>query len=290
MENKGNLQVLKLDVKPYTLDELFKNEPFRKFAPYFLDEPRTILEVEGLSSISRQTISTIIDRSFKQESGKYRYVEWSYSKKGKPFKIKVELISAYLSEKLGLTEEEVKTLNEFITYDPIQKAIVKGNIILDMALMKTLAFTMVVAIKNQIEIDDPKYDERTKYFKTALEKAYKNAPKPLMQDIKKLIHKGGNIPLLFGLDNVKNEAIEPWLKEYIKNNRKLLESILLKMRSSTFPIINSLSDLYDNALLRFGGVLYVKRQLEIGNKDWIEQYTKFRAELKNKKKKRNVSK
>lgn len=290
MGSRNSLQVLKMDVKPYTLNELFKNEPFRKFAPFFLDEPRTILEVENLSGISRQTISAIIDRSFKQENGKYRYVEWSYSKKGKPFKIKVELISAYLSEKLDLTEEEVKALNEFITHDPIQKAIVKGNILLDMALMKALAFTMVVAIRNQIELDDPKYDERTKYFKTALEKAYKKAPSPLMQDIKKLVPKGGNIPLPFGLDNVKNEAIESWLKEYTKNNRKQLENILVKMRSSTLPIVNSLSDLYDNALLRFGGVLYVKRQLEIGNKDWIEQYTKFRADLKSKKKKRSVRK
>ena len=49
IENKTALLVLKVDVKLYTLDELFKNEPFRKFAPYFLDEPRTILEVERLS-------------------------------------------------------------------------------------------------------------------------------------------------------------------------------------------------------------------------------------------------
>ena len=282
--------MLKVGVKSYTLDELFKNEPFRKFAPYFLDEPRTILEVENLSGISRQTISTIIDRSFKQENGKYKHVEWSYSKKGKPFRIKVDLLSAYLSEKLGLTEDEVRTLNELITQDAIHKAITTGNIILDMALMKGLAFTMVVAIRNQIGIEDPKYDERTKYFKEALETAYKKAPKPLMQDIKKIVPKGGNIPLPFGLDSVKNEAIEPWLKVYTQNNRKQLEGILKKMRSSTFPILNSLSDLYDNILVRFGGVLYIKRRLEFGNQDWIEQYTKFRAELKNKKKKRSVSK
>ena len=150
--------------------------------------------------------------------------------------------------------------------------------------------TRRIGTLNYLEIEDPKYDERTKYFKEALETAYKKAPKPLMQDIKKIVPKGGNIPLPFGLDSVKNNAIEPWLKEYTQKNRKQLESILLKMRSSTFPILISLSDLYDNALLKFGGVLYVKRQLEIGNKDWIEQYTKFRAELKNKKKKRNVSK
>ena len=275
-----------MEVKPYTLDELFKNEPFRKFAPYFLDEPRTILEVENLSGISRQTISTIVDRSFKQENGKYKHVEWSYSKKGKPFRIKVDLLSAYLSEKLGLTEDEVKTLNELMTQESIHKAITNGNIILDMSLMKALAFTMVVAIRNQIEIEDPRYDERTKYFKEALETAYKKAPKSLMQDIKKIVPKDGNIPLPFGLDSVKNEAIEPWIKEYTQNNRKQLESILKKMRTSTFLMLNSLSDLYDNFLVRFGGVLYIKRRLEIGNKDWIEQYTKIRTELKNKKKRK----
>jgi hypothetical protein len=279
-----------MDVKPYTLEELFKNESFRKFAPYFLDEPRTILEVENLSGISRQTISGIIDRSFKQENGKYQYIEWSYSKKGKPFKIKVELLSAYLSEKLSLTEEEVKTLDALITYEPIQKAIVRGNIILDMALMKALAFTMAIAIQNQIEIEDPKYYERTKYFRTALDVALKKAPKSLMKDIRKVVPKGGNIPLPFGLDSLKNEASEPWLKEYIKNNRKSLESILVKMRSSTFHLVIPLSELYDNSVLRLGGVLYIKRQLEIGNKDWIEQYSKFRAELKSKKKKRGEAK
>ena len=262
---------------------MFKNESFRKFAPYFLDKPRTILEVSKLSKISRRTISEILE-SFKKD-GEYdsKYIGWYGGSEG--LKIKTKLLSDYLSQTFGLSQGETEALDKLIAQDSIHKAIANNNFILDMAIMKALVFAMVVAVRNQIEMDDPKYDERTKYFKEAFETAYKKAPSSLVQDIKKLVPKGG-IPLPFGLDNAKNEAIEPWLKEYTKENRKQLESILLKMRSSTFPILISLSDLYDNALLRFGGVLHVKRQLEIGNKDWIEQHMRFRTALKTKKRKK----
>lgn len=262
---------------------MFKNESFRKFAPYFLDKPRTILEVSKLSKISRRTISEILE-SFKKE-GEYdsKYIGWYGGSEG--LKIKTKLLSDYLSRIFGLSQEETETLDKLIAQDSIHRAITTDNVILDMAIMKVLLFALIVAIRNQIEIDDPRYDERTKYFKEALEMAYKKAPPSLVQDIKKLVPKGG-IPLPFGLDNAKNEAIEPWLKEYTKENRKHLESILIKMRSSTFPILNSLSDLYDNLIARFGGVLYIKRSLEIGTQDWIEQHMRFREALKTKKRKK----
>ena len=265
---------------------MFKNESFRKFAPYFLDKPRTTLEVSRLSKISRRTIAEILE-SFKKD-GEYdsKYVGWYGGSEG--LKIKIRLLSDYLSHILGLSQWETDALDKLLAQDSIQKAIVSNNFILDMAIMKALVFTMVATVRNQIEIDDPKYDERTKYFKDALEKAYKSAPPSLMQDIKKLVPKGG-IPLPFGLDSVKNDAVEQWLKEYAKGNKKQLEGILVKMRSSTFPILNSPSDLYDNLIARVGGVLYIKRSLEIGNQDWVEQHMRFRTALKTKKRRKQES-
>jgi hypothetical protein len=261
---------------------LFKNESFKKFAPYFLDQPRTIIKAEELSGVSRRTISEILESFTKNGEYDSNYVGWYGGSKG--LKIKTKLFSDYFSKILNLSQEESKTVEELITQESIQKIIISKNVTLDMLIMKTFLLTMVLAVRNQMELDDPMHEERTKYFKQALLNAYKNAPPRLMKDIKTLLPKGSSIPVPFGLDSVKNEEIEPWLKTYMKNNQKTLQSILSKMRNSNFPIITSLSDMYDNFLQRIGGVLLIKRQFEVGNADWIQQHMAFRESLKPKRK------
>ena len=262
---------------------MFRNASFRKFAQYFLDQPRTIVKVEELSGVSRRTISEILE-SFKKD-GEYdnKHIGWYGGSKG--LKIKSRLLSDFTSQILKLNQEESAVLDELMTQDSIQRVITNGNVTLDMALMKTLVLTMVVAVRNQVEIDDPQHKERSEYFRDALNTAYKKAPERLMKDIKKILPKDGNIPLPFGLGSAKDEDVELWLKDYMQKHRKILESILLKMRSSTFPILTSLSDLYDTIVMRFGGVLFIKRQSELGNPDWIQQHMKFVEEIKRKNKK-----
>lgn len=282
-KTRKNIEGVTISRKGYTIEELFRNASFRKFAQYFLDQPRTIVKAEELSGVSRRTISEILE-SFKKD-GEYdnKYIGWYGGSKG--LKIKSRLLSDFASQILKLNPEESAVLDELITQDSIQRAVTNGNVTLDMALMKTLALTMAVAVINQVEIDDPLHKERTKYFRDALNTAYKKAPKRLMRDIKKILPKDGNIPLPFGLGSAKDEDVEPWLKDYMQRHRKTLEGTLIKMRSSTFPILTSLSDLYDTVVMRVGGVLFIKRQSELGSPDWIQQHMKFREEIKRKKKK-----
>lgn len=267
--------------KRYTLDKLFKNESFRRFAPYFLDQPKTFMDVEKETGISRRTISEMLESLRKDGEYNSRYVGWYGGSKG--LKLKPEILSDFIAPKLNLEKWEVDALDELFSQEAIRKALVSGNHWLDMAVMKALMLTMVIAVKNQIEIDDPKYAERQKYFKKALDRAYKDAPKGLLTDIKKLVPKGG-IPLKLGLENLKDKKVEPWLRDYIKKNTKALESILIKMRRSNFALVIPPSEMYDMLLIRFGGILYIKRQFEVGNPDWIQQHMDFRASLKPKKK------
>jgi hypothetical protein len=264
----------------YTMDELFKNDSFRRFAPYFLEQPQTIIKVEELSGISRRTISEILE-SF-QKDGEYdsKYIGWYGGSKG--LKIKIKWLSDYMALKFGLSQDESEVLDELFTQSAIQKTIISENFILDMALMKALMLAMVVAVKNQMELDDPKYEERQKYFKKVLEKAYKKAPKGLFDDIEKLVPKEG-MPMKLGLANLKDKNLEPWFNDYIKKNRKPLGSILVKMRYSNFPLVISLNEMYDILLIRFGGIPYIKRQSEVGSPEWIQRQMDFRSSLKKKK-------
>lgn len=280
MENTTGVTISR---KSYTLDKLFKNESFRKFAPYFLGQPKTIIKVEEESGISRRTISEMLE-SF-QKDGEYnsRYIGWYGGSRG--LKIKTEILSDFIATKFNLDKWEVDALDELFSQEAIKKAIISENQWLDMAVMKALAITMIVAVKNQIQIDDPKYEERQVYFKKALDKAYENAPRGLLTDIKKLVPKG-SIPLKLGLENFKDKNVEPWLKEYTIKNKNALASILVKMRRSNFHLVISPSDMYDMLLIRFGGILYIKRQFEVGNPEWVQQHMGFRASLKPKRKKK----
>lgn len=129
-----------------TLEELFKNESFQSFGPHFLDEPRTMVKVEELSGVSRQTIDSIKEKYLKIGGRSYRYIEWDYSKKGKPFQLKLEILCDYLSKRLNLDNDEKESLLDVITDKGIKNIIIKNNQRMNIAISKIVLTMLMIDI------------------------------------------------------------------------------------------------------------------------------------------------
>lgn len=130
-----------MGMKIKTLEWFFENESFKKFAPFFLDGFITVLEVETLTKIARQTIS-------RQLEGIGDYVElqtpkWSERVKGRPLKINASIIADYFALKSKLDEHEKGLLRKIVADADINRIITKHNINLDGAIRK-LIFTLLL--------------------------------------------------------------------------------------------------------------------------------------------------
>jgi hypothetical protein len=279
--------MLKAEQKSYTIEELFKNDAFRRFAPFFLDQPRTVLEVEELSGITRQTISNILERGFMVEGGYYdhNYIESPLSKRGKPIRLKPEILTSYLTKEFSFTQDETNTLNELIHNQSIFLTITKDNLTLDMALMKFIMLILYITTYNRISIEDPKYHERTAYLIENLKKAFEKAPPSYTRDLKKAVKNYGNQNLAFGFSYLDKDDLTLWQKEFAKKHTKELEGILSKILNSTFPLVITIKDIHDMMLRIIGGVLLIKSKAGVGTKEWIEFHNRFREDIKNKHKK-----
>ena len=285
--DKKCLNMLTKEKKSYTIKELFRNETFRKFAPFFLEQPRTVLEVEQLSGITRQTISTILERGFINEDGYYNhnYIDSLLSKRGKPIRLKPEILTAYLSKEFFFSKEETDTLNELINNQNIFLTITKENPFLDTALMKFIVLILYMTTYNRISIEDPKYHERTAYLLQNLKKALEKAPPSYTKDLKKAIKEYGNQDLTLGLSNLSKNDISAWQKEFIKKHTRELNSIHSKILNSTFPLIITIKDIHDMMLRVIGGVLLIKSRAGVGKKEWLDFHNRFREDMKKKHKK-----
>jgi hypothetical protein len=130
-----------MSMETKTLEWFFENSAFKEFSPFFLDGFITVLEVEKLTKIARQTISRQLD-------GIGDYVElptpkWSEKVKGRPLKINARIIADYFALKSGLDEHEKDLLCEIVNDVDINRIITKHNINLDSAIRK-LIFTLLL--------------------------------------------------------------------------------------------------------------------------------------------------
>jgi hypothetical protein len=238
--------------KLYTVKELLSNDSFRRFVPYFLDKPSTIFEVAKQTRISRATITTIRNRLDK------RYIEWHPFATGKPFELKLELLTDCVSEAVGLNlnDEEKKTINELFSDDTLNAFIKRNNLSLDMALMKVITFILIECAFNKAMKYDPKnYDP-------------KNSK----------LNKKDNIPT--------SDKTIVFMLEYAKRNKNLLDKIASKVNASKFIIFLPISFLYNNMILYdFGGSTWLKSQQEIGINDQLKHYQDIYDQIYPKRKK-----
>jgi predicted transcriptional regulator len=218
----------------YKLEKFVENTAFRKFAPYFLDKPRTIIEVAKLSGVTRQTISNIIKKSPKTKDGKYKYFITIDTEKWRPYTLKLDVLIDYMCLRLNLDGNEKALIKENLT-GFILNFITEDNQKLDTALMKVISLTLFLCAANDTLKADPRYlKQRKKNFK--------------------------NIEFLFG--TINDDKIKK-IEEYYKKNYNSLENIKQKIKSSNFTVSVSTTELYDMTLSRIGGVAWDTRQKEL---------------------------
>lgn len=254
-----------LTSKNANLENLFNNKQFRLFAPYFLEKSITMVEAERLSGIPRQTISSVIDKYLKIEGyRKHKYIEWDYDRKGKGLRLKVEILSDYFSQSANLSDDETLLLNEILLNKLISESITKDNVLLDMAIVKTLTLFLNLAASRYCVKKDPTYVER-------------------LENIM------GLIPTL-ALNEKDSERIKlfnDYKVKFIFQKNNLLDNALTKIKNSKrFSVLIFPSDLYDLLLLRMNETAAGIRADEMGSNAWVKQFKEYAKSLKIERKKR----
>ena len=132
-----------------TLIATFESASFRRFAPFFLEKPMTVLNVAKSSNVSRQTI-------IKQLKKIEPYVESKYSPtvKGKPMKLKSEILTDYLAYRLKLDDKEKAMLNEIIKNEKVNAIIIKGNETIETAIAKIVLTVLLIGVLRHRVSDD----------------------------------------------------------------------------------------------------------------------------------------
>lgn len=148
-----------------TLTKLVENENFNEFSIYFFDKSRTIREVAKIikeskkitgkiTSISPTTIydfkNKLNDFGKKQIKDNYFKLDPNSFARKKEFYMDSTLLVAYFGEKLGLSLEEKKILEEFLSTSDIYYVIKNKNANFDFIIGKVvLMFTLIKGISGK---------------------------------------------------------------------------------------------------------------------------------------------
>jgi hypothetical protein len=242
---------------PHTLEKLFGNGSFKRFAPYFFDKPITSTEVMGLCDVPRTTIDDIRDKYLIREMvdgiPRYNYLEWGRGQ-GKPFRLKMDILSDYLAIKMGLNSSEKELLLKIINNQNIKPVIVRNNKAIDTVLSKII---LIILLLNIVSF---KVDDKTKRFllSEGLKKLFlasglfdilQNKPtkeKVETDQIQALTEKDievyGNI---FKVTSAELENFGGAFKRFADTNDKVLLQLCKNFRNSNFVITTYPSNWYE---------------------------------------------